>query len=36
MVAWTEGAGLTAEVLHSFSVREETLTALEHRGFVAG
>lgn len=36
MVAWTEGVGLTAKVLHSFSVREETFAALEHTVFVAG
>lgn len=35
-MAWTEGAGLTAELLHSFPVRDETLAALEHPAFVAG
>lgn len=34
-MAWTEGAGLTAKLLH-LSGREETFAALEHTVFVAG
>ena len=35
-MAWTEGAGLTAEPLHSFSLREVMFAALEPAVCVAG